>query len=812
MKRLLVILFLAGSLLPAAQRYGYPVIYEKVTQGEQYVHNYYIPPAPSSTPWAPAWAPDGKSIAVSMQGSLWRVDIATGAATELAYGKTYDSSPAWSPDGKWIVYTADENAKTVGLRVLNVATGETRLLVHEEHAYFDPVFSPDGKYLAYVSTKPSGFLNLYARPIRDGQWVGPEIALTRDHRFPRDRVYFGEWDMATQPVWTPDGKEIVFVCNRNVPLGSGNIMKMPFEPDGIGKATVVLEEQSLYRTRPHVSPDGKRILYSSTATAADQFNNLYVIPVTGGHPYKLTFSEFDNFHPRWSPDGEWIAYVSNEGGLPQLWLLETWGGARRKIAITKRVWKRPMGTLRVSVADASTGLRLPARIHGLAPDGKFYPPPDVYSRLGRSAMHLFHTSGQFTLEVPPGPMTLTAVHGFEYEPASAGITVAAGATQQVKLRMKRGANWAARGWRTGSTHVHMNYAGNLHNTPANLEFMASAEGLDYVMNLVANKDNRILDHQFFGKDTARVHFAEEYRPPLYGHVFMIGLKDHLINPFTTGYEGTAIDSVYPSNTDMLRKARAQGAYTGYVHAFYGDADPLDTGLGIGKAFPVDVAFGLIDALEWSGASRSSLHVWHQALNNDFKVAPVGGEDSISNLHRIKLIGSVRTFAYTGAATGMRAWMEAMRQGLTFFSTGPMIEMKINGKLPGRSMRLPKGGGTIVIETMVHSVAPLDKVVIHRNGKVFETLPAKNGVFRKTVKVEESGWYSLYAEGQPYPWLDALFPQAATNAIRVYVGDQPIRSVESARYFARWIDKLKPQFEAWPWWRTPREKEYVLRQF
>ena len=44
--------------------------------------------------------------------------------------------------------------------------------------------------LAYVSSKPSGYLNLYARPIRDGQWAGPEIALTNDHRFPRDRVYF----------------------------------------------------------------------------------------------------------------------------------------------------------------------------------------------------------------------------------------------------------------------------------------------------------------------------------------------------------------------------------------------------------------------------------------------------------------------------------------------------------------------------------------------------------------------------------------------------------------------------------------------
>ena len=43
----------------------------------------------------------------------------------------------------------------------------------------------------------------------------------------------------------------------------------------------------------------------------------------------------------------------------------------------------------------------------------------------------------------------------------------------------------------------MNYGGNLHNTPENLLFMAAGEDLDVVGEKIANKDNRIFDHQYF---------------------------------------------------------------------------------------------------------------------------------------------------------------------------------------------------------------------------------------------------------------------------------------------------------------------------
>jgi TolB protein len=811
---------------------GAEAVYPAAKHGETYMHNYYLPPAPGTTPWWPSWAPDGKSIAIAMQGSIWRVDPKSGQAIELTYSRKYHSSPDWSPDGKWIVYTADDDAKDVQLEILNVTTGESHVLTDDHAVYADPVFSKDGKMLAYVSTQPNGYFNIYVRPIRDGQWAGDAIQLTQDNSYRRNRQYFGEWDMHTQPAWSPDGREILFVSNRNVPLGSGSVWRMPVEANGILKAKPVLQELTLYRTRPSVSPDGTRIIYASTGGSSDQFDNLYILPVAGGLPYKLTFGSYNHYHPRWSPDGEWIAYISNELGLPQLFLLETFGGEKKAVTITERKWKRPMGKLRVRVLDERTGSRTPARIYAPASDGKFYAPFDAYARIAfprmvyRANEHAFYTTGAFTIEAPPGKMSLEAVKGFEYLPARQQVRITANHITEATLVLKPIADMAAAGWFNGTTHTHLNKGGNVRNSVDALISGARSEGMQVATILIGNKDTRILDWELFTPGGAAhpasrkmpptmVLVAQEFRPSLWGHTSYVGLKNHLISPLANGYEGTAIESPYPTNTDMFRKAKAQGAVVAYAHAFGGNSDPERGNLGGAKGFAVDAALGTVDMLEWGSSSRGTLQVWHHALNNDLRITPVGGEDAKFDFQRHTLTGSMRTYAYVGRELTAKGWIEALRAGRTFFSNGPLVQFTINGNLPGSSLQLPQAGGTVAIHVDIRSAAPLTRAVIWRNGKVWKEIALsadqRSGIFNEKATFTDSGWLAVVVEGSSVAGADGTFLQAGTNAIRIYVGGQKIRNRESAEYFIRWIDKLQKMTASARGWRSQTEKDRVFAQ-
>ena len=238
---------------------------------------------------------------------------------------------------------------------------------------------------------------------------------------------------------------------------------------------------------------------------------------------------------------------------------------------------------------------------------------------------------------------------------------------------------------------------------------------------------------------------------------------------------------------MFRKARAQGASVGYVHAYAGERDPLETDLGGAKGAIVDAALGTTDAIEWSAAGRAGFFPLYALWNNGLKVTAVGGEDSISNLHMSKLVGSHRTYVFTGGrGLDMHAWLDGMRAGRAFVTNGPLVELSVNGAVPGETVTMPAGGGDLDVQVQVRSIVPLQKVTLLFNGQPVEDIPLSADRRTRRFPQDAAGGEermvsrSCRRDAAPIDFRSIpVIAQGFTNPVWVIVGDQPIRDRASA---------------------------------
>ena len=180
-----------------------------------------------------------------------------------------------------------------------------------------PIWSPDGKSIAFVSQR-DGNREIYLT--RADSLAGAGSAeLINITRHPAE-----DWT----PAWSPDGRHISFSSNRQ-----GNWEIFTVSVDGTGLRQITSDGYG--NLSPSWSPDGRTMVYSSKR---DGNWEIYTMPAPDaqgeviGQPRRLTFSEGNDLSPVYSPQGDRIAFESNRGGNVEIYGMDADGSNQRNLS------------------------------------------------------------------------------------------------------------------------------------------------------------------------------------------------------------------------------------------------------------------------------------------------------------------------------------------------------------------------------------------------------------------------------------------------------------------------------------------------
>ena len=241
---------------------------------------------------ASAISPDGQRVVYTRrtvagdryQVNLWLVPSSGGRPRRLTHGKWSDTAPAWSPDGRTIAFisdratTAKPDDETAELYLIDPDGGEAERVCTAPHgAVGAPLWSPDGRTIAFVS--PGDEVRFWtgdpkkhvARVIRTTDWQ--DDGGTRDRREhlflvparagarPR-QLTKGDFDVS-QPSWHPSGKRIAFTSNLEADADLHPKTRI-YEVAVRGGKPKELVALPGFAEQPVWSPDGRKLAFVGT--------------------------------------------------------------------------------------------------------------------------------------------------------------------------------------------------------------------------------------------------------------------------------------------------------------------------------------------------------------------------------------------------------------------------------------------------------------------------------------------------------------------------------------------------------------------
>ena len=292
---------------------------------------------------SPAWTPDGQYVVVSRSTQLpfapfelWMYHVKGGAGVQITKYRAKPDQPPdrWfnavgavaSPDGRFLYYTQRDKAFNPYNVVFPLSqivrrdrrTGDEDTLTDPPGSAFSAMLSPDGTKLVY-GTRYETETGLRIRDLVTGEERWLKYPVDRD-----DQESLYTRDFLPGYAFMPDGKEVVVAYGgkiHRVNAATGEAREVPFT----AKASIDLGAQLDFQSRVEDGPVKARLIQDASQSPNGKrlaflaLTHVFTMDLPWGTPKRVTQSTGREFQPAWSPDGQWLAYVtwSSEGG--QIW-------------------------------------------------------------------------------------------------------------------------------------------------------------------------------------------------------------------------------------------------------------------------------------------------------------------------------------------------------------------------------------------------------------------------------------------------------------------------------------------------------------